>query len=212
VIDFFEHIDDYMEGSLDPSLQLQFEAALKTDKSLAKAVENYDVAKKISEALLEIEIAQTIADLENESNKDATDTNEDTRKTPIKNNSKLLWLLLGICLLSFLAYLGFKKGQEEKSLNQFMATVFKAPIDPDATKSIDEVKMDDFQRAKYYYRLNRFKDSEALLKEIIQDNSNQDTIQLAYFWLGHALIQQQQLDAARSAWLKSGMEEVENCK
>lgn len=60
---FFEHIDDYKDGSLKGEELRLFEEALRNDADLRAAVDNYDAAKGISEGLLELDVMGVIEGL-----------------------------------------------------------------------------------------------------------------------------------------------------
>ena len=52
MMDYYEYLDDYMDGTLDPNLHAQFEKELAVNSDLQQAVENYPLAKKIAGANL----------------------------------------------------------------------------------------------------------------------------------------------------------------
>lgn len=62
-MNFFDHIDDYKNGSLTGETLRLFEVALENDVDLQAAVENYDAAKGISEGLLELDVMGVIEGL-----------------------------------------------------------------------------------------------------------------------------------------------------
>lgn len=64
--DFYEHIDDYMNGLLSSEALAQFEVELGRNDSLRIAVDNYDAAKAISEGLLEVDVLSVISELDRE--------------------------------------------------------------------------------------------------------------------------------------------------
>ncbi len=68
MIDFFELLDDYVEGRLDLELKDQFDNELKKNLSLQKAVENYPLAKKISKSMIELETREQILELKSKKN------------------------------------------------------------------------------------------------------------------------------------------------
>ena len=65
MIEYYEHIDDYIDGRLSSEARQAFEDAMKTDASLKLAVENYMDAAKLSEGLLEMDIMETINNFKN---------------------------------------------------------------------------------------------------------------------------------------------------
>lgn len=64
--DFYEHIDDYINGLLSSEALALFEAELGQNESLRIAVDNYDAAKSISEGLLEVDMMKTLQGISNE--------------------------------------------------------------------------------------------------------------------------------------------------
>ena len=94
--DFYEHIDDYMNGLLSSEALAQFKVELGRNESLRIAVENYDAAKAISEGLLEVDMMETLQGLaienaqilnsdEAHSSKPTDDVNQNLNKS--KQNS-----------------------------------------------------------------------------------------------------------------------------
>jgi len=66
VEDFYEHIDDYKNGLLEGEVLAAFEQSMADNPSHQLAVDNYESAKGISEALLEVDMLQTLQRLGNE--------------------------------------------------------------------------------------------------------------------------------------------------
>lgn len=59
-MDYYEHIEDYLEDRLSPNVREEFRAAMKKDEDLEKAVKHYYDVKKLSEGLLELDMMETI--------------------------------------------------------------------------------------------------------------------------------------------------------
>ena len=62
-MDFFDDIEDYKQGTLEPDKKLAFEKEMAANKSLRMAVENHDLAKEIASGFTEIEAAEIIEKL-----------------------------------------------------------------------------------------------------------------------------------------------------
>jgi tetratricopeptide (TPR) repeat protein len=63
VKDWHEHIEDYMNGTLEGDLLIAFEKEMESNATLRAAIENYEDAKLISEGLLEVDMMETLEEL-----------------------------------------------------------------------------------------------------------------------------------------------------
>ena len=79
--DYYAHIDDYMNGLLEGEELRLFEAEMKRNPSLKKAVENYEPAKQISEGLLEIDMLETLKGLKD------SDRNQDLAQNSLQSEN-----------------------------------------------------------------------------------------------------------------------------
>jgi hypothetical protein len=66
MIDYYDHIDDYVNGLLNGAELDAFEAAMAEDSELAKAVANHDVAMDVIGSLMEDEVRGVIGEVEGE--------------------------------------------------------------------------------------------------------------------------------------------------
>ena len=85
--DFFEYIEDYLQGRLSQEDKLSFEKEMAQNNELKLAVENYDIMSMIGDALIEEEIEGHIAKTLDE-------------EQASSNNGRLKWLLLFVILIA----------------------------------------------------------------------------------------------------------------
>ncbi|MEZ5048231.1 MAG: hypothetical protein R2766_01130 [Saprospiraceae bacterium] len=110
--DYWEHIDDYLGNKLSPVAKLSFENALKSDRKLESAVENYNTLKLISSEFLDEEVRNVLSKLE----------------APKKGNTKLKYviILVAIAVLGLISYLY----QADKKPEILYAEVYEEPAWP----------------------------------------------------------------------------------
>ncbi len=162
-MDYFEYIDDYMNGELSGSKLQDFEAAMSDDSSLRKAVENYHIAKKLAEGLIEYEGEEILNKIKEEP----------------KNNLTFKWVkplsmaAAVILLVGMLWYFELFK-RDQLSNQQFALNHF---IEYGNNVRSGEVPVDSFERAIYYYNLNDFDSSSPIFRELEDEQSK---IYLAY--------------------------------
>ncbi len=113
MMDFYEHIREYLEGSLSESDMAAFKEQLDQDDELARAVENFGVVDEALGLLVEEGIRGVIVGLER-GDEDIMSL-EPIQKTP-GYKSYLLWLLFASCLALF-AYL-YKSLKQDSSSTQ----------------------------------------------------------------------------------------------
>lgn len=207
-MDFYEYIEAYKQGTLDQDLREQMEAAMANDSALRKAVDNYDHAKDIAQGLLEIDIMQTIQQLqENKAQKSSENGSNDS--ISIKDSrSKIVsipsWLiaasLIGIIALAAMWFLPNNTASEKERL---WAELYQPAINKDLAKSGTTKFKDEFVEGKHYASLNDYEKSNAALNNVISNSNSQDTIQQAYFWLAHNYLKTDRYDEAITAFEKS---------
>ena len=190
--DYFEHIDDYVEGKLTSEDHKLFEAEMDRNSSLKEGVKNYHDAKKISEGLLELDMMDTLNKLQQE---------ESVDQKEIKTKSNGKWIGLA-AVLAFLILAGWwfsNNADAELDKSKIYANYIK-PVNSDATKSIDTLGMNDFEKGKYYFSLNRFEESEQWLKLYMSIEDDKESLSECYYWLGAAHLEQWEVDEAKKAW------------
>ncbi len=203
--DYFEYIDDYVEQKLNSKQHKSFEEEMKKNSSLNEAVKNYDDAKKLSEGLLEMDMLDTLSKLQDEDQ-------PITKKT--RNNLKGIWLGMAAVLLLLLISGWWMSNREHTELDKSVILAnYIRPIDNDATKSLDTIGMNDFEKGKYYFSLNRFEKAKKSIKLYITAESNKKHLDEEYYWLGAIHLELWELEEAKKAWLMSNRSEsIENLK
>jgi hypothetical protein len=116
MLDFFEHIDDYVQGKLNAKDKLTFENELKENELLKAAVENYDLAKEISLGFLEAYIRGVLSDT------------KPIAKSPKKPNYKWIWVVIAALLLTIVGYFVLDSNIKPQKINY--ADIYKAPTWP----------------------------------------------------------------------------------
>jgi len=191
--DYFEYIDDYIEGKLSAEDQALFAHQLRKDSSLETAVKNYHDAKKLSEGLLEADMLDTLDKLDK---KGMLGKNS-------QEHSRRRWSVLFVLLAAISLLTWWLTTQKNSNLNkdQILASYIK-PIDYAA-----------FQKGKYFFALNNFKESEYWLKDYISKEKNKKGLSEGYNWLGAVHLELWNVSDAKKAWGKSEEKEaVENLK
>ena len=212
-MDFFEHIESYIDGSIDLDIKSKMEQAMEADPSLRQAVDNYPTASKISESLIELDVLAKLESLDQESGSETkktdqskqTDSKTESSKveSKAKNPNRFLWLAIIFALLASLFYFfadSVEPETNEEGVNPIYAMGYQKPIDPDALKSVDVLKKkNDFVLGKKYFSLNEFQKSEQSFVKAINSTKNTDTISQANFWLAHVYMNAKEWAAAREA-------------
>ena len=57
-MDYFDHIEDYLNHKLTDEERTSFELAMQTDEKLASAVRDYPLAHTIAKSFIELEVRQ----------------------------------------------------------------------------------------------------------------------------------------------------------
>lgn len=231
--DFYEHIDEYIDGTLSGGTLEQFESALKQNESLRLAVENYNAAKSISEGLLEVDMLETLQGIskgeEVPNSQDSDNLNDQNNKTIDRslaetdrsatqssrsslNESKTKVKRFDFRKLavaaSVIGILGLCTwwvitNNAQQAHIDYVLANYIEPVDEDATKSVDTTGMSPFQKGKHIFGLNRFVESEEWFL-LALDNEKDKTFQsLGHYWLGCAYIEQRKLEDAERAWRAS---------
>lgn len=173
-MDYFEYIDGYMDGTLDDRLRQEFEKEIKTNAELAAAVKNYSVSQKIAEGLLEIDMQETLDRLQQ-------DTHKPSRSSRVINMSP--WIGVAASMLFLIAALWWWTTVDQTISAEAWQSQYTKLYDLDATKS-ELIADDPLSKAKYLYNLNRHEESVDALKAIINTSQNQDTLDVAWLYLG----------------------------
>lgn len=128
MMDYYEHIEDYINGNLSEDDMAAFKEQLDQDDELAQAVENFRVVDEALGILVEDDIRGFIAALEHE--EDVTPS-EPIKKTP-GYKSYLFWLLFvsSIALFAYL-YKSYYKINEGSRNDMLFATYYSDYLSPE---------------------------------------------------------------------------------
>jgi len=225
VKDWHEHIDDFINGTLEGELLIAFQKEMESNASLKAAVDNYNDAKLISEGLLEIDMMETLNQLQKSSEEaknqspdidnHSHDSESRSQLGEAKSRSsvfRLRTLVSSAAVIGVIVFAGWwmmtsiaDSQRREAVLSQIIR-----PENEDATKSIDTVGMNPFEKGKHFYSLNKFEESIEWLELVVSEEKDEELLSEGYYWLGHAYIQVWRVDDARESWGESEEEEAKN--
>ncbi|MFT6334728.1 MAG: hypothetical protein ACI86M_002391 [Saprospiraceae bacterium] len=126
MIDYYDHIDDYVNGMLTGAKLDAFEAAMSEDSELASAVANHDVAMGVIGSLMEDEVRGVIGEVEGEesvSQSQSENTQNKNIQLPQKGRVISMKFLLSIAAASVIGIVGFW-GFGEYQYNQMEGEIF----------------------------------------------------------------------------------------
>lgn len=219
--DYYEHIGDYMNGTLGAEQRAAFEAEMERNASLQKAVDNYEAAKALSEGLLEVDMLETLQELKNESSAHLGEQKKidrsssggqviDMESTTKANRFSRRWWMTAAVFLGVLAVATWwmTKPLSDGLDQKYVLENYNRPYDEDATKSVDTVGMTPFQKGKYMFGLNEFEESIKWMEQYLSEIEEKKLRSEGYFWLGAAYLELWQLEKARESWGKSSEEGV----
>ncbi len=178
MIDYYELLDDYMEDKLSPELYQQFREELSINLSLQKAVDHYQLAKKISQSLIELETRKHIQQLK---------THNITRTRFLRIAASII-LLIGLGLI-------YKISIKNSSIDseQIFASLYEKPISSTSRSGIRLMTSMDSAISLFDNRL--YKSSKNLFAKILSEDSS-STISLRY--LAHLAILEKEYTLAEN--------------
>lgn len=198
-MDFFEKIDDYIQGKLSAAERQQFEAAMQSDPALQFAVEEYETGLKLSEALLESDMAQTLAQLRiDEGQKTSVAT---VRPMPNKPWRRYVLAASVAGLLALGTYLVVRPNPVYTQ-EQIMAEHYRAPV-YDMERSRDINNLTDLESAQYLFHMKSYEASEKKLLNILSRGATSDRSEAQYY-LGHIYLLAGDYDKATTYFTDSG--------
>ncbi len=207
MIDFYEYIDDYMEGVLDAEMRQAFEEAMKQDTSLRTAVDNYPEAKKLAEGLLELDLMETLENARTSESTAKVVTMDTSQPKPRSSRTRPWMVAASIAALLTIAYIGFQDASGSSDFDQIWRTEYVKPLDPNATKTTEQ-PASPFNAGKYFFALNDFEEAEKWFTEALNIGSNPSEISEIQYWLGHSYMNQKKWDQAKTALQKSNHPEA----
>ncbi|MEM9548881.1 MAG: hypothetical protein AAGA77_23045 [Bacteroidota bacterium] len=178
-MNYADHIDDYMSGALSGDALKQFENQLKVDPELKRIVDEYSALKNISTGLLEMQLLQEVEEA------------NAPPKTSIPflkaSLTRLLLLVIGIALLTFLVY-RFMSNVNDKKNDTPYAFAYTEPIWP----VVRDNESSNLSKGVALYLSGDKMNGKALIREA----SEEDRI-LANYWLAELFLMENQLDSVR---------------
>ncbi len=227
--DFYEHIDDYINGLLESETLAAFEKSMADDPSLKLAVDNYESAKRISEGFLEVDMMQTLSNLDKTKshlnsnlslsskattqNSDRLTINNDQKKTKSNRSTKtskspLTKIIMfrrfaaAASIIGIMFFAGWwitRTPYSHLDANAIMANYIKPPSH-NRTKSTTILEtLPTFEQGKAQFDLNYFKESEVLFLKALKETQDAKKTSEINMWLGASYIFQGKIEKAVSA-------------
>lgn len=166
MIDYYEHIEEYLEGTLSSELRERMTNAISYDEKLRQAVEDYPIAKLISESILEDEVRGVLGEL-----------TEDETDQEIKTNGKSIntrwspWII-GVFFIAALC-IGIYQWQRYRIIeNKWAQIITNEYVFPQTniTRSTDLTSASTTEKAIQYFELRELDISEEILRKIEPKN------------------------------------------
>jgi hypothetical protein len=155
-MDFFEHIDDYINGRLDAEQMEQFSQELRTNLDLAKAVENHDIVESTLDLLLEKDIRSQI----------------DSLKSPQGNNHNTIRTIVILALISIVGLIYYLSSSDEEPLpEQLYAIYFKPYMSSGERGTSEDInQLNNCDQAHYYMTKEDFDLAKIALDLSVENN------------------------------------------
>lgn len=124
--DYYDHIDDYINGLLTGEERAAFKAAMAKDAGLAAAVENHDVAMDVIGSMIEDEVRGVIGEVE--SGDEVASVKAENDAMPKKGKIRWMRVLSGAaaaCLIGCVGYWAVGKYQYGQLEEEIFAHYFE---------------------------------------------------------------------------------------
>ncbi|MBK6824383.1 MAG: hypothetical protein IPG87_15900 [Saprospiraceae bacterium] len=153
MIDFYELLDEYVEGKLDPTVRRQFEIELNKSQDLQIALENYILAKEISQSMIELSVREQISNLKNK-----------------KNNLSIFARIAAGLLVLFSVGILYKLNQDFKSKKseQIFVSLYSPPMKSASRSGLTSFATLD--SAIYYFDRGEFQMSKDLFSVYLKQD------------------------------------------
>ncbi len=181
-MDFYEYIDDFLNGALKGEELKLFQSEMDKDPALKKAVENHPIAKRIAGSFAEIEAEEILSQLSDSSGK------EYGRRKFLNWALIAAAVLLLICTPIVLNL--FNKGNN----TNLALSYYNAPI-VNSTRSVEQ-PTELLERGKYYFELRQFRRSDSIFTSLLDGIQGDD----AQYFLGHSAFMRENYDMAKKSW------------
>lgn len=181
-MDFYEHIEDYINGNLSEDDLAAFKEEMAHNVELQKAVENHGVVEDALALLIEEDVRGVIAGI----NKAQGSKPDKIRALQKQGNSRQpLYVIAAsflVVLASYLTLDTYIKSQysHQAVLDQY----YVPPSNPYATRTVG-FEGPPLEEAMFLFDLRRFDESQTIFEKLLLNNSNQKDLSIIHFYLGN---------------------------
>lgn len=182
MIDYFEHIEAYIDGNLEISVRADFEKKMRSDRSLKLAVENHPIAKRIANGLVEIEALEILTKIKAEKN----------NKVKRFRIGKWIGGVAAVGSVVFFSMWAMNNLGGQVDYAQLAAEYYISPK-TNTTRGA-ETPEEPLEKAKYLFTLNDYGESREMLLQMLTDEENDE----APLYLAHISFLKGDFDSVES--------------
>jgi tetratricopeptide (TPR) repeat protein len=195
--DAYLHIDDYIADKLTASQRLAFEEAMLVDSELRLLVQHYEEVKVASADLLEVELRQTMDDLQVEDRGNDQPTNSKPGK----------WIVLALVVAGLLTLGYYLSREQQQSPEQYLAQNYsRATIDLE--RSGDTTALSTRQRADYAYASEDLEAAAQLYYAALGEATSATDSSAVYLMIGRTYLEMGEYEEAIAELKRSSLEEA----
>ncbi|MEP7196234.1 MAG: hypothetical protein ABI851_06910 [Saprospiraceae bacterium] len=169
--DYFDWIEDYLEGRLNEEQRSEFETELQHNETLKEAIENFPLAKKLSAALIEDEVREKLAAL---------------KSSKSRNFYSSPWIrIAAILIIGMCGYFLYKISAPEFNPDhqEMFAYLYIQPAQISVRGN--ESNLSKLDTAILLFEQEHFKESTSLL--LSQNSETEDSLQI-FKYLAHGYL------------------------
>ncbi len=168
-MDYFDHIEDYLNHKLTDEERTSFELAMQTDETLASAVRDYPLAHTIAKSFIELEVRQQLESLSQNKSQSIG-----RKLFSIRRIAAIFIIALG----GFLLYKIFSP--DRFSPDEIYATLNEKPYS-NITRA-EKDSLSSLDSALYYFEEEHLEDAKILFTRLL----NVDSLAMkSQYYLGH---------------------------
>jgi len=168
-MDYFDHIEDYLNHKLTDEERTSFELAMQTDETLASAVRDYPLAHTIAKSFIELEVRQQLESLSQEKAQSMG-----RKLFSIRRIAAIFIIAVG----GFLLYKIFSP--DRYSPDEIYATLYEKPYS-NITRA-EKDSLSSLDSALYYFEEEHWDDAKILLTRLLNVDS---LVMKSQYYLGH---------------------------
>jgi len=168
-MDYFDHIEDYLNHKLTDEERTSFELAMQTDETLASAVRDYPLAHTIAKSFIELEVRQQLESLSQNKSQSIG-----RKLFSIRRIAAIFIIALG----GFLLYKIFSP--DRFSPDEIYATLNEKPYS-NITRA-EKDSLSSLDSALYYFEEEHWDDAKILLTRLLNVDS---LVMKSQYYLGH---------------------------